>query len=367
MIIGVPKEVKNNENRVGMTPQGVAKLVKAGHNVLVEKNAGLGSGFADSEYRQSGAKVVGSAKDIYKKAEMIVKIKEPIEREFELIQVEQTIFTYLHLAACPDLTKLFLKKKITGIAYETIETENRKLPLLEPMSQVAGRMSVQVGAHYLEKTYGGKGVLLGGTDIVKPATVLVIGAGIAGYNAAMTARGIGANVIVLDIDDKKISAINGKKDKLLKAYKSSPAVIAQKIKEADLVIGAVLIPGAKAPKLVTRQMVKTMQEGSVIVDIAIDQGGCFETSKPTSHEHPIYIVDGVIHYCVTNMPGAVARTSTLAITATTLPYILKLANQGVIKALGKDPVLQRGLNTYQGNVSYKPVAEALCLDCVPFV
>jgi len=365
MIIGVPKEIKNHENRVGMTPEGVAKLIKTGHTIIIEKNAGLGSGFTDAEYKKAGAKIVGAAKAVYKKAEMIVKIKEPLEKEFELIQLNQTIFAYLHLAAAPKLTKFLLKKKVTGIAYETIETPDRKLPLLEPMSQVAGRMSVQIGAHYLEKTHGGCGILIGGTDQVEPAKVLIIGCGIAGSNAATVARGFGADVTVLDIDDKKIEAINKKKDKLFKARKSCGAVIAEEIKEADLVIGAVLIPGAKAPKLVTKAMVKSMKPGSAIVDIAIDQGGCFETSKPTSHANPVYVVNKVTHYCVTNMPGAVARTSTLAITAVTLPYVLKLANQGVTKAMAKDAVLAKGVNTFEGNVTYKPVAEALNLIYTP--
>jgi len=365
MIIGVPKEIKNHENRVGATPEGVSKLVQAGHRVYVEKNAGLGSGFTDSEYKKAGAKVVGTAREVYKNAEMIVKIKEPLEAEFKLIKTNQTIFTYLHLAACKELTKFLLKKKVTGIAYETIETDDHKLPLLEPMSQVAGRMSIQIGAHYLEKTHGGSGILIGGTDLVKPAKVLIIGGGIAGSNAALMARGLGADVTVLDIDEKKIKIINDKKEKFFKARRSTPETIAKEVKEADLVVGAVLIPGAKAPKLLTKVMIKTMKPGSVVVDIAIDQGGCIATSKPTSHANPVFTVDKVTHYCVTNMPGAVARTSTLAITAVTLPYVLKLANQGVLKAIAKDAILAKGVNTFEGNVTYKPVAEALNLQYVP--
>ncbi|MDO8513258.1 MAG: alanine dehydrogenase [bacterium] len=365
MIIGVPKEIKNKENRVAITPIGVRKLVQSKHIVFVERNAGIGSGLRDAEYKEAGAKILRNAKAVYSKAEMIVKIKELISSEFDLVKPEQTIFTYLHLAASETLTMFLLNKKTTGVAYETIETEDHKLPLLEPMSQVAGKMSIQVGAHYLEKTNQGRGVLLGGTDTVKPAKVVVIGSGIAGSNAANIARGMGADVTVLDVDDKKIKHINAKKDKLFRAKKSTKETIASEPKEADLVIGAVLIPGAKAPKLVTRQMIKNMKLGSVIVDIAIDQGGCFETSKPTSHEHPIYIVDGVIHYCVTNMPGAVARTSTLAITNVTLPYIRKLANKGIKKAIQSDENLARGINTYDGKLTYKPVAEALNLNYIP--
>lgn len=361
MIIGVPKEIKNHENRVAITPDGVKKLIKEGHIVYVEKNAGIGSGFTNVEYKQAGAKILSKAKAIYSKAELIVKIKEPLETEFKLIKPGQIIFTYLHLAALKKLTKFLLNKKITAIAYETIETKDHKLPLLEPMSQVAGRMSIQVGANFLQKNHQGQGILLGGTDTVKPANVLIIGAGIAGSNAALIARGMGADVTILDIDEQKIRHINGKKDKLFKAKKSTSETITQEIKVADLVIGAVLLPGAKAPKLVTRIMVKSMKSGSVIVDIAIDQGGCFETSKPTSHAKPVYQIYNVTHYCVTNMPGALARTSTLAITNVTLPYIIKLAKSGVEKMISADEVFAKGVNTYKGNLTYKPVAEAFNL------
>jgi len=357
MVIGVPKEIKNKENRVGMTPEGVKELVKAGHEVVIETKAGIGSGFTDDEYKKSGAKIGKTAREVYKKAEMIVKIKEPLEKEFSLIQKGQTIFTYLHLAAEKKLTKFLLKNNVLGIAYETVEVEG-KLPLLEPMSQVAGRMSVQVGAHYLEKTYGGRGVLLGGTKKVKPGKVVVIGYGIVGSNAVEMARGLGADVTVLDVDKKKVEAINKKNYSLFHALISNQANIAKLVKDADLVVGAVLIPGAKAPKLVTKKMIETMQPGSVVVDVAIDQGGSFETSKPTSHEKPVFEVNKVIHYCVTNMPGAVAITSTLAITSATLPYIVKLANKGVREAIKTDKSLQKGVNTIDGKLTYKAVAEA---------
>lgn len=361
MIIGIPKEIKNKENRVGMTPAGVAKLTKAGHIVYVEKNAGVGSGFSDAEYKKSQAKILPTAKAVYKIADMIVKIKEPLEQEFSLIKVGQTVFTYLHLAAEKSLTKFLLSQKVTGIAYETVETSDHRLPLLEPMSQVAGRMSVQVGAHYLEKTNGGRGVLLGGTQTVAPAKVVILGYGFVGANAAQMAKGLGADVTILDIDDKKIAMINKEKNHLFKAKKSTSAIIAKEIQDADLVVGAVLIPGAKAPKLVTKDMIKTMNPGAVVVDVAIDQGGCMETSKPTSHEHPVYTVNDVIHYCVTNMPGAVARTSTLAITNATLPYILAIAKYGPVEAIKKDKDLAKGVNTYQGKLTYEAVADAFNL------
>ena len=361
MIIGIPKEIKNKENRVGMTPTGVAKLVKAGHAVYIQKNAGIGSGFADAEYKTAGAKILPTAKAVYDIADMIVKIKEPLEQEFSLIKKGQTIFTYLHLAAEKSLTKFLIKQDVTGIAYETVETSDRRLPLLEPMSQVAGRMSVQVGAHYLEKTNGGRGVLLGGTATVAPAKVVILGYGFVGSNAAQMAKGLGADVTILDVDDKKIASINKEKNPLFKAKKSTQSVIAKEIKDADLVVGAVLIPGAKAPKLVTKDMIKTMNHGAVVVDVAIDQGGCMETSKPTSHEHPTYLVNDIIHYCVTNMPGAVARTSTLAITNATLPYILKLSNKGVVSAIRSVESLAKGVNTYQVKLTYKAVADAFGL------
>ncbi len=365
MIIGVPKEIKNKENRVGMTPRGVGKMVKAGHQVLVQKDAGVGSGFLDVEYKKFGAKIINSAKEVYKKADMIVKIKEILEPEFELVQEGQTIFTYLHLAAEKKLTKFLLKKKVTGIAYETVETDNHELPLLEPMSQVAGRMSIQVGAHFLEKTQGGRGVLLGGTDEVYPAKVVVLGYGIVGGNAVQMARGLGADVTVFDVDQKKIDRINKSKDELFKAKFSSKKNIADALKDADLVVGAVLVAGACAPKLVSREMIKSMKPGSVVVDVAIDQGGCFETSKPTSHENPIYLVDGVIHYCVTNMPGAVARTSALALTERTIDYAISLANKGVVKAVKQDKALAKGVNTYQGKLTCQGVAEAFDLKYTP--
>ncbi len=364
MFIGVPKEVKIKENRVGMTPRGIEKLIKSGHTVYVQKNAGVGSGFEDAEYIKYGAKILINAREVYKKSDMIVKIKEPLQKEFDLIKKNQIIFTYLHLAAEKKLTMFLIKKKVAGIAYETVETDDHRLPLLEPMSQVAGRMSIQVGAHFLEKTQGGRGVLLGGTDEVDPAKVLIIGYGIVGKNAADIAYGMGADVTVFDIDKKKIDVINKKKDPRFHAKFSTKDTISNLIKNAHLVVGAVLIPGAKAPKLVTKNMIKTMKKGSVIVDVAIDQGGSFETSRPTSHEEPIIIVDKVIHYCVTNMPGAVARTSTLALTAKTLPYVLKLANKGFKKAIKSDKALVKGVNTYQGKLTYRAVAEAFGVEYI---
>lgn len=361
MIIGVPKEIKIKENRVGLTPEGVKKLIKHKHKVYIEHNAGLGSGFKDSDYIKAKAKILPNAKKIYSKTDMIIKIKEPLEKEFNLIKKNQIIFTYLHLAAEKKLTNFLLKKNVTGIAYETIETIDKKLPLLEPMSQVAGRMSVQVGAHFLEKTYGGKGILLGGTNDVQPAKVLILGYGIAGSNAAQIALGMGANVTVLELNQQKIDYINKQKNQLFKSYPCTKQNLKNFIKIADLVIGAVLIPGAKAPKLVSTQMIKTMNSGSVIVDIAIDQGGCFETSKPTSHENPVFTKYGIIHYCVTNMPGAVARTSTLALTAKTVPYAIKIANLGVIKAAKSSNEIYKGINTYKGNLTYKAVADAFNL------
>lgn len=360
MIIGIPKEIKIKENRVGMTPRGVGKLIKVGHQVFLEKSAGVGSGFADSEYESNGAKILPSAKEVYQIAEMILKIKEPLEAEFKLIKENQIIFTYLHLAAEEKLTKFLLKKKVCGIAYETVE-KNGKLPLLSPMSQVAGRMSVQVGAHYLEKTNGGRGVLLGGVEGVKPGKVVILGYGMVSRNALEMARGLGAEVLVITRNKKDVESINKKKNPLFRAKVSNAHNIGEALKTVDLLVSGVLIPGASAPKIVTRSMVKKMKKGAVIVDVAIDQGGSLETSKPTSHTNPTYLVDGVIHYCVTNMPGAVPRTSTLAITSATLPYVLKLARLGVVEAVKNDPSLAKGINTYQGKLTYAAVARAFNL------
>lgn len=364
MKIGIPKEIKIKENRVGMTPRGVGKLTSAGHQVFIEKSAGVGSGFPDLEYKSNGAKILPSAKEVYQKAEMIIKIKEPLETEFKLIKDNQIIFTYLHLAAEKKLTKFLLKKKVCGIAYETVE-KNGKLPLLSPMSQVAGRMSVQIGAHYLEKTNGGRGVLLGGVEGVDPGKVVILGYGMVSRNALEMARGLGAEILVITRNKKDVENINKKKNPLLRAKVSNPKNIGEALKTADLVVSGVLIPGASAPKIVTRAMIKKMKPGAVIVDVAIDQGGSLETSKPTSHTNPIYLVDGVIHYCVTNMPGAVPRTSTLAITSATLPYALKLAKLGVVKAVKNDSSLAKGMNTYQGKLTYKAVAEAFSLSYTP--
>lgn len=365
MIIGVPKEIKIKENRVGMTPSGVKKLVSLGHSVIVEKSAGVGSGFSDEEYKQAGAKIAANAKETYRAAGMIVKIKEPLSSEFSYIQKDQIIFTYLHLAAVEELTKFLLKKSVTGIAYETVELKDGSLPLLAPMSQVAGRMSVQVGAHFLEKTHGGRGVLLGGVEGVKPGKVVVLGYGVVSQNATQMARGLGAEVLVVTRNINTVRGINSQKNPLFRALVSTKANIAKALKEADLVVSGVLIPGASAPKLVTEGMIREMKPGSVIVDVAIDQGGSLATSCPTSHTDPVFNKHGVIHYCVTNMPGAVPRTSTLAITQATLPYIIKLAEKGFVKAVKTDPALAKGVNTYKGYLTYQGVAEAFGLKYTP--
>lgn len=363
MVIGVSKEIKIKENRVGMTPAGVGKLTKLGHKIFVEKNAGVGSGFADKEYQKAGAQILNSGREVYKKSQMIVKIKEPQEKEFAYFRPGLIIFTYLHLAAERKLTLKLLAEKITGIAYETVE-KNGKLPLLSPMSQVAGRMATQVGAHYLEKSQGGKGVLLGGVEGVKPGKVVILGYGSVSRNACQMARGLGAEVLVITRDSLDVRRINNQKNPLFHAVISTPKNITQALKSADLLISGVLVPGACAPKIITKKMIKNMQPGSVFVDVAIDQGGSSETSHPTSHLKPTYLVDGVIHYCVTNMPGAVPHTSTLAITNATLPYIIKLAKGG-IKAVKKDQDFAKGVNTYQGHLTYQAVAQAFGMKHVP--
>lgn len=357
MLIGVPKEVKNNEFRVGMVPAGVKSLVDAGHKVIVQTKAGDGSSMPDEEYVHAGAEIVGSAEEIWKRADMVVKVKEPYGNEPRLFREGLLLFTYLHLAPIPDLTQELLSKKVTGIAYETVTDKARTLPLLTPMSEVAGRMSVQVGASYLEKEKGGRGVLLGGVPGVYPAKVVIIGGGIVGTNAAKMALGLGADVTIIDLNLNRLRELDDIFSMRVHTMASNSYAIGRATMEADLVIGGVLIPGAAAPKLVTREMVSRMKKGSVIVDVAIDQGGCIETAHPTTHSDPSYIVDGVIHYCVTNMPGAVPHTSTLALTNATFPYVLKLANHGVA-ALKQDSGLREGLNTYQGELTYAAVAES---------
>jgi alanine dehydrogenase len=358
MIIGVPKEVKDHEARVGIVPAGVKDLVDAGHKVLVETKAGSLSSMPDADYKAAGATIVARAADVWKKADMVVKVKEPIAQEIPYFRENLTLFTYLHLAPIPDLTNELLKNKVLGIAYETVTDKNRTLPLLTPMSEVAGRMSVQVGATYLEHEKGGRGVLLGGVPGVPPATVVVIGGGIVGTHAAKIALGMGADVTIIDLNLNRLRELDDIFGGRVKTQASNSYSIAAATKRADLVIGGVLIPGAAAPKLVTRKMVSQMKKGAVIVDVAIDQGGCIETARPTTHSDPAYKVDGVVHYCVTNMPGAVPHTSTLALTNATFPYVMRLSKNGPINALKADPGLKEGVNTYKGNLTYAAVAEA---------
>ena len=356
MIIGVPKEIKNNENRVALTPAGAKELVRKGHSVYVQHTAGINSGFPDEDYVAAGAQILPTIEAVYDIAEMIIKVKEPIESEYALVKKGQLLFTYFHFASDRELTEAMLHSGATCLAYETVEGPNHSLPLLIPMSEVAGRMSIQEGARFLEKPQGGKGMLLGGVPGVKPAKVLVIGGGIVGHNAALMAAGLGADVTLADISLPRLRALAETLPKNVKTLYSSTHNIEQELPTTDLVIGAVLIPGAKTPHLITREMLKLMKPGSVLVDVAIDQGGCFETSHPTTHAEPIFEVDGVIHYCVANIPGAVPQTSTLALTNATLPYAIKLADQGWEKACAADPGLQLGLNIVDGKIVYPAVA-----------
>jgi alanine dehydrogenase len=358
MIIGVPKEIKDNEARVGITPAGVKALNETGHKVLVEAQAGALSGFPDEEYRNAGAEIVGEAGYVWGKSEMVVKVKEPIEREYVFFREGLVLFTYLHLAPLPVLTDKLLESKIVGIAYETVRDRQGTLPLLTPMSEVAGRMSVQVGATYLEKERGGRGILLGGVPGVPPAHVTILGGGVVGTNAAKIALGFGAKVTLVDVNLSRLRELDDIFLGRLYTLASNSYNVAHATEEADLVIGGVLIPGATAPKIVTRAMVSRMKKGAVIVDVAIDQGGCVETARPTSHSNPSYVVDGVVHYCVTNMPGAVPNTSTLALTNSTFPYVLRIANLGAREALKQDAGLAEGLNTWAGMLTYRGVAES---------
>jgi alanine dehydrogenase len=365
MIIGVPKEIKNNENRVAVTPAGTVEFVKNGHEVYVQATAGLGSGFEDSAYINAGAKILPTIEEVYAIAEMIIKVKEPIQEEYELIKDDQLLFTYFHFASHEPLTNAMIKNRSVCLAYETVEKADRSLPLLVPMSEVAGRMSVQQGAKYLEKPMGGLGVLLGGVPGVKPAEVIVLGGGIVGTQAAKMAAGLGARVTIMDISLPRLRQLDDFMPANVRTQYSNEYNIREVVKTADLVIGGVLIPGAKAPRLITRDMLKTMKPGAVIADVAIDQGGCFETSKPTTHADPIYNIDGVIHYCVANMPGAVPYTSTLALTNATLPFALQLANKGWKQACMDSAELAKGLNIINGDVVYKGVSEAFNLPYVP--
>ncbi|MGA7339474.1 MAG: alanine dehydrogenase [Terracidiphilus sp.] len=358
MIIGVPKEIKDNEARVGITPAGVKALSEAGHAVLVETQAGAQSGFPDEEYQNAGAEMVGDAGYVWGKSEIVVKVKEPTESEYVFFREGLVLFTYLHLAPLPALTDQLLESKVIGIAYETVRDRRGNLPLLMPMSEVAGRMSVQVGATYLEKERGGRGILLGGVPGVPPAHVAILGGGIVGTNAARIALGFGAKTTLIDMNLNRLRELEDIFGGRLYTLASNSYNIAQATREADLVIGGVLIPGATAPRLVTREMVAAMKKGAVVVDVAIDQGGCVETARPTSHSNPSYTVDGVVHYCVTNMPGAVPHTSTLALTNSTFPYVLRLANLGARAALRQDPGLAEGLNTWMGALTYRGVAES---------
>jgi alanine dehydrogenase len=358
MIIGVPREIKDHEARVGITPAGVKALTEAGHKVLVETNAGALSSFPDEEYQNAGAEIVGDAGYAWGKADMVVKVKEPIEKEYAYFRDGLVLFTYLHLAPIPGLTNKLLDAKVIGIAYETVRDRQNTLPLLTPMSEVAGRMSVQVGASYLEKEEGGRGILLGGVPGVPPAHVSVIGGGVVGTNAAKIALGMGAKVTLIDLNLNRLREIDDIFGGRVYTLASNSYNLAHATREADLVIGAVLIPGATAPKIVTREMVSRMKKGAVIVDVAIDQGGCVETARPTSHSDPSYTVDGVVHYCVTNMPGAVPHTSTLALTNATFPYVLRIATLGAKEALRRDAGFAEGLNTWGGKLTYKGVAES---------
>jgi alanine dehydrogenase len=357
MIIGVPREVKDHETRVGITPAGVKALTEAGHQVLVEQHAGQQSSFTDDDYQTVGAEIVGAAADLWRASEMIVKVKEPIEKEYPHFRDGLVLFTYLHLAPLRELTDRLLAKGVTGIAYETVKDRLGALPLLTPMSEVAGRLSVQIGAAYLEKEHGGRGVLLGGVPGVPPGNVCIIGGGIVGTNAAKMALGLGAKVTLVDLNLNRLRELDDIFNGRVFTLASNSYNIERAASEADLLIGGVLIPGAAAPKIVTRTMVSRMKKGAVIVDVAIDQGGCIETARPTTHSHPSYEVDGVVHYCVTNMPAAVPNTSTLALTNATFPYVLKLANLGAEAALKSDPGFAEGLNTYKGKLTYKAVAE----------
>jgi len=349
VIIGLPKEIKDNEYRVGLTPAGVRALTDAGHQVIVEKSAGEGSGFEDALYQRAGGRLIDSADEVWKTADMIVKVKEPIAPEYPRMREGQLLFTYLHLAPDRELTKQLIDRKVTGIAYETITDRRGTLPLLTPMSEVAGRMAIQVGAHYLEKMSGGRGILLGGVPGVPAARVVIIGGGVVGTNAAKIAVGMGAHVTIIDNNLDRLRELDDIFLSKISTLASSAYMIHDAISQADLIVGAVLVPGAAAPKLVTKSMLKDVPNGSVIVDVAVDQGGCIETTHPTTHSNPTYYVEGVLHYCVANMPGAVPRTSTFALTNATLPHALKLANKGFLQAISSDSGLKEGVNTYAGH------------------
>ncbi len=358
MLIGVPAEIKNNENRVALTPAGVAELTRHGHKVMIQSGAGSGSGFEDSEYLSTGAEIVGTIEDVYSRAEMVLKVKEPIEREYSLVKENQLLFTYFHFASSFELTNAMVNSKSVCIAYETVESKDGSLPLLVPMSEVAGRMAIQEGAKYLERPLKGKGILLGGVPGTPRGKVLILGGGIVGTQAAKMAAGLGADVTIMDINLQRLRYLADVMPANVTTMMSNTHNIAQAIKDADLIVGAVLIPGRKAPHLIRREMLKGMRPGTVLVDVAVDQGGCIETCKPTTHEDPTFIIDDIVHYCVANMPGAVPYTSTLALTNATLPYVIQLANKGWERACEENEELKKGLNIVKGEIVYSGVSEA---------
>jgi len=362
MIIGIPKEIKPKENRVAITPAGALEMKSKGHKVFVQKNAGIGSGFSDDAYVEAGATILSSIEEVYDRSEMILKVKEPIAQEYNLIKENQLLFTYFHFASSEELTKAMIKRKSVCLAYETVELTDRSLPLLIPMSEVAGRMAIQEGAKYLEKQEGGKGKLLGGVPGVSPAKVLILGAGIVGVNAAKIAAGMGAQVLLFDLSLPRLRYLDDVMPANVQTVHSNHYAIKKHIQDADLIVGAVLIPGAKAPKLITRDMLKSMEPGTVLVDVAVDQGGCIETCTPTTHDHPTFVIDDIVHYCVANMPGAVPMTSTIALTNATLPYAVELANNGWKNACIQNSALRKGLNVVNGQVTYQGVADAFNLE-----
>ena len=364
-LVGVPREIKDQEYRVALTPVGAEMLARAGHRVLIETGAGEASGFSDDAYAQVGAEIATGAVAVYRRAELIAKVKEPLPVEYGLLQPGQILFTYLHLAASEELTRALTRSGVTAIAYETIELPDGRLPLLTPMSEIAGRMAIQVAAHYLERAHGGRGKLLSGVPGVYPCRVVILGAGTVGANAARIALGMGAQVTVLDVNLDRLRELEERLAGNLTTVMSTHRTIANALLGAEVVIGAVLIPGERAPRLVTREMIGRLEPGSVVIDVAVDQGGCVETCRPTSHSDPVYLVDGVIHYCVPNMPGAVPRTSTYALSNATLPYLLRLANLGLVEAIRRDPALARGVNIHHGQITHRGVAEAFALDWVP--
>ncbi len=367
MVIGVPKEIKDHEYRVSLTPDGASALCQAGHEVMVESSAGEGSGFADDEYRRAGATMAASKEEVFARAELLVKVKEPMLSECRLFRAGQALFTYLHLASLPDLTKALLERRVLAIAYETTAAKDGSLPMLRPMSEIAGRMSVQVGAQYLEKIHGGRGVLLSGVPGVESGKVVVLGAGVVGTSAVRIAVGLGAQVTVINLDLARLQYLDDLYQGRIVTCAASQAAVERAVREADLVIGAVLVPGAKAPRLVSRSVVARMKRSAVIVDVSVDQGGCVETIRPTTHSDPVYVVDGVVHYGVANMPGIVPRTSTFALTNATLPYIVRLASEGVDRAIRADPGLAQGVNLKDGHVTCQGVAEAHGLRFSPIL